>query len=155
MKKIFLIIVLILIITGCVNNEIKKEGNNLSYFTKDTKVYDVIDNNSFKGFGNLIFPINRNIPSDMTLENVGDIYIWYHYIDSNKTVEIVNYMKEKVDNGNKIFYDIYSEEEKNKNPDLKNTGLFFFKGNAWCASGSKLNTAAATATPTWTRYPIS
>ncbi|WP_313960949.1 alpha/beta hydrolase [uncultured Parvimonas sp.] len=129
MKKIFLIIVLILIITGCVNNEIKKEGNNLSYFTKDTKVYDVIDNNSFKGFGNLIFPINRNIPSDMTLENVGDIYIWYHYIDSNKTVEIVNYMKEKVDNGNKIFYDIYSEEEKNKNPDLKNTGLFFFKGN--------------------------
>ena len=98
MKKIFLIIVLILIITGCVNNEIKKEGNNLSYFTKDTKVYDVIDNNSFKGFGNLIFPINRNIPSDMTLENVGDIYIWYHYIDSNKTVEIVNYMKEKVDN---------------------------------------------------------
>ena len=37
MKKIFLIIVLILIITGCVNNEIKKEGNNLSYFTKDTK----------------------------------------------------------------------------------------------------------------------
>lgn len=129
MKKILLIIVTLLIITGCSNKEIKKEGNNLKYFTKDTKVIDVINNNSFKGFGNLIFPVDRNIPSNMTLESVGDIYIWYNYIDSDKTVEIVNYMKQEVDSGNKIFYDIYTEEEKRKNSDLENTGLFFFKGN--------------------------
>lgn len=129
MKKILLVIVTLLIITGCGNKEIKKEGNNLEYFTKDTKVIDVINNNSFNGFGNLIFPVDRNIPSNMTLEEVGDIYIWYNYIDPDKTVEIVNYMKQEVDSENKIFYDIYTEEEKRKNPDLENTGLFFFKGN--------------------------
>lgn len=128
MKKILLIIVTLLIITGCGNKEIKNEDNNLEYFTKDTKVTDVINNNSFNGFGNLIFPVDRNIPSNMTLEEVGDIYIWYNYIDPDKTVEIVNYMKGQVDSGNKIFYDIYTEEEKKKNPDLENTGLFFFKG---------------------------
>lgn len=128
MKKILLIIVTLLIITGCGNKEIKKEDNNLEYFTKYTKVTDVINNSSFNGFGNLIFPVDRNIPSNMTLEEVGDIYIWYNYIDPDKTVEIVNYMKGQVDSGNKIFYDIYTEEEKKKNPDLENTGLFFFKG---------------------------
>ena len=129
MKKIFIIIISLILITGCGSKETKKEGNNLEYFTKDTKVNEVINNNSFEGFGNLIFPVDRNIPSNMTLEDVGDIYIWYNYIDPNKTVEIVNYMKEQVDSGNKIFYDIYTEEEKRKNPDLENTGLFFFRGN--------------------------
>ena len=126
-----IIIVSLFFMTGCgkskiINNE---ASNDLSYVTKDTKVHDVMNNNSFEGFGNLIFPVDRNIPSDMTLEEVGDVYIWYNYFDADKTVEIVNYMKEQADSGNKIFYDIYTDEEKQKNPDLKNTGLFFFRGN--------------------------
>lgn len=90
-----------------------------------------MSDSSFEGFGNLIFPVNRNIPRNMTLENVGDIYIWYNYINPNKTVEIVNYMKNEVDKGNKIFYDIYTTSEKKSNPSLNNTGLFFFKAKSY------------------------
>ena len=96
-------------------------------FTRYSKVCEVVD--SFEGFGRLIFPVNRNISPNMTLENLGDIYIWYNYINPDKTVEIVNYMKKEVDCGREIFHDIYTENEKRKDPSLKNTGLFFFRGN--------------------------
>ena len=32
-------------------------------------------------------------------------------------------------NGQTIFYDIYSEQEKKTDPAKEDTGLFFFKGN--------------------------
>lgn len=38
-----------------------EEVNNIDTFTSDTKVYDVINNASFEGFGNLLFPVDRPI----------------------------------------------------------------------------------------------
>ncbi|MBQ7198669.1 MAG: alpha/beta hydrolase [Selenomonadaceae bacterium] len=97
-------------------------------FTQNTKVVDVINYENFSGFGKLIFPVNRGINKNLTLKNLDDILIWYSYINPAKTVEIVNYMKEKSDAGEKIFYDIYTDAEKNLDPRKKNTGLFFFRG---------------------------
>ena len=103
------------------------ESNNLSYFDRNTTVGEVINNSSFDGFGKLIFPVDITIPSTTTLSDLEDYYVWYNYM--NKTVEIVNYMKEEVEEGRQIFYPIYSEEEMRENPDKRNTGLFFFRGN--------------------------
>ena len=50
-------------------------------------------------------------------------------IDPDKTVEIANYMKSHAENGDVIFYDIYTDEEKAADPAKEDTGLFFFKGN--------------------------
>ena len=50
-------------------------------------------------------------------------------MNPEKTVEIVNYMKEKASNGERIFYDIYTEEEKRNDAAKRNTGLFFFRGD--------------------------
>ena len=127
MRKIVVLILVLILITGCSNNK-AKDGVKLDNITKDTKVYDVINDSDFNGFGNLIFPVDRTIDKNMTLDEVSDIYIWYNYIDSNKTVEIVNYMKEQVNSSNKIFYNIYTEEEMNKEPDKRNTGIFYFRG---------------------------
>lgn len=38
-------------------------------------------------------------------------------------------MRNQAENGDTIFYDIYTEEEKAADPAKKDTGLFFFKGN--------------------------
>ncbi len=135
MKKITINIVIIgVMIVGLFgyfnrSEENNHETNQLSHFTKNTKVYDVIYHESFTGFGNLIFPVDRTIDKNTTLDNIDDIYIWYNYINDDKTVEIVNYMKEQVDSGNKIFYPIYSEEEMDVDPEKRNTGIFFFRGN--------------------------
>lgn len=115
--------------TGCTtSNDESNVSNNIKYFTSDTKIYDVINNDSFQDFGRLIFPIDRSIAEDMTLEESENLYIWYNYINPNKTVEIVNYMKQQVDSGNPIFYSIYTEEEMKADPEKRNTGVFYFRG---------------------------
>lgn len=127
---IFLIIgvVLIALFTYFNHNQKNNVSNNLSYFTKDTTVSEVMNSKSFAGFGHLIFPVDRQFNGNTTLDNIDDIYVWYNDINADKTVEIVNYMKDEVDSGNQIFYSIYTNEEIKANPDKRNTGIFFFRG---------------------------
>ena len=99
---------------------------NKEYFTKDTPITDVMNDPAFGNYGRLIFPVNSGYYSGDTLGNLS--LTWYNYIDPDKTVEIVNYMKNHAVSGDQIFYDIYTDEEKAADPDKQNTGLFFFKG---------------------------
>jgi len=103
-------------------------------YTEDTKVTDVINDEVFDGYGRLIFPVDMQISDDLTLKNINTILPWYSEINTDKTVEIVNYMKEKAGSGQQIFYDIYSDDEKKSDLDKQNTGLFFFKGNTGAKS---------------------
>ena len=98
-------------------------------YTRDSLAVDVMEDPAFEGYGRLIFPVDRTISSSLRLEDVGDILIWYHNVNPDKTVEIVNYMKNQVQSGEQIFYDIYTDEEKAADLDKENTGLFFFRGN--------------------------
>ena len=93
-------------------------------FTKYSTIQEVLNTmpNS-----RLLFPVDRSIPLDMTLEELStsNVYIWYSFIDPNKTVEIINtlYLSK-----HQYFYNIYSEQEREKDPTKQNTGLYFFKG---------------------------
>ena len=103
-------------------------------YTEDTKVTDVINDEVFDGYGRLIFPVDMQISDNLTLKNINTILPWYSEINTDKTVEIVNFMKEKAGSGQQIFYDIYSDDEKKSDLDKQNTGLFFFKGNTGAKS---------------------
>lgn len=103
-------------------------------YTEDTKVTDVINDEVFDCYGRLIFPVDMQISDNLTLKNINTILPWYSEINTDKTVEIVNYMKEKAGSGQQIFYDIYSDDEKKSDLDKQNTGLFFFKGNTGAKS---------------------
>ncbi len=105
--------------------ELHTEGSTV--FTDDTLISDVMNDPVFGDYGRLIFPADTGYWSGDTL---GDLQLtWYNYIDPNKTVEIVNYMKSHAEAGETVFYDIYTDEEKAVDPDKADTGLFFFKGN--------------------------
>lgn len=41
----------------------------------------------------------------------------------------MNYMIDEVNDGRTIFYDFYTNEQKQQDPGKENTGLFFFRGN--------------------------
>ena len=69
--------------------------------------------------------MNTGYWSGTTLEQLQ--LTWYNYIDPDKTVEVCNYLRAHADN---CFIDIYTEAEKQANPELRNTGLFFFRGNS-------------------------
>jgi hypothetical protein len=85
-------------------------------YTADTKVWDVIDDPVFEGYGRLIFLADRTIDTNQTLREVGSILAYYTYVNTDRTVEIVNYMKTKAEAGEQIFYDIYTDEEKAADP---------------------------------------
>ncbi|MGZ0085179.1 alpha/beta hydrolase-fold protein [Caldibacillus thermoamylovorans] len=96
-------------------------------FTADTRIEEVIQDPAFGNFGRLLFPVNKSYYSGDTLGKLS--LTWYSNINPDRTVEIVNYLKERVLSGDTVFYDIYSDEEKAHDPDKKDTGLFFFRGN--------------------------
>ncbi len=97
-------------------------------YTADTKISDVINDPVFENYGRLIFPVDSSYYSGDTLGNLR--LTWYNNISPDKTVEIVNYMKDHAAADDVIFYDIYSEEEKALDSEKENTGLFFFKGTS-------------------------
>ena len=111
------------------NNQVQNNTSNLEYVDRNTTIGEVINDKAFKNFGNLLFPVDLNIDPNTTLEDVGSYYMWYNNINPDKTVEMINHLKEQSESENQIFYDIYTEEEIREDPEKENTGLFFFKGN--------------------------
>lgn len=111
------------------SEEMSTEKNNTADFTLNTKVTEVMNDPVFGDYGRLIFPADVSIDRNLTLKDVEDILIWYNNVNPDRTVEIVNYMKDQAEAGEQIFYDIYTDEEKAKDPAKENTGLFFFRGS--------------------------
>ena len=110
------------------NNNADNSDDYKEYYTRKTKISDVINDTAFGDYGRMIFPVDEGYYSGDTLEELR--LTWYTHIDPDKTVEIANYMKNRADNGGTIFYDIYTDEEKAADHEKADTGLFFFKGNA-------------------------
>lgn len=118
--------------------EVMKEVLGGQPYTRNTKIWDVINDPVFEGKGKFLFPINSGYYSGDTLGNLR--LTWYNNIDPDKTVEIANYMRERAAAGETYFFDIYTDEEKRADRAKQNTGLFFFKGNpgakfAVCSAG--------------------
>lgn len=80
----------------------------------------------FGSYGRLLFPVEDAYYSGDTLEELQLTY--YSHIDPDETVKIVNTLRERAADGQTIFYDIYTDEEKAAEPAKEDTGLFFFKG---------------------------
>ena len=108
------------------DRETKGDDTMETKFTVGTPIEEVIRDPAFEEYGRLLFPVDSAYWSGDTL---GDLWlIWYSHIDPGETVEIVNTLRERALAGETIFYDIYTEEEKAADPEKKDTGLFFFKG---------------------------
>lgn len=107
--------------------EVDRNMDSTKSYTKETRIEDVTNDPAFGEYGRLIFPADTGYYSGDTLGELR--LIWYNNIDPDKTVEIVNYMKEHAEAGDVIFYDIYTDEEKAEDSEKEDTGLFFFRGN--------------------------
>lgn len=113
--------------TSRAESTMNTSDNSGDTYTVNTKISDVISDPAFGEFGRMIFPVNSGYYKGNTL---GDLRLtWYNNIDASKTVEIANYMKTHAEAGETIFYDIYTEAEKEADSTKQDTGLFFFKGD--------------------------
>lgn len=98
--------------------------------TRNTTVGEVIANPALGDFGRLLFPVDRSVSEDMTLEEVSSssVYVWYSHIQADKTVEIVGDVISRAEQGEQVFYPIYTQAEMEADPSKRDTGLFFFRG---------------------------
>lgn len=95
-------------------------------YTKETCIRDVIYDPIWKSYGRFLFPLSPSYYAGNCLQDLSMAY--YNYINPDKTVEICNYLREQVQQGRQVFFDIYSEEEKRQDPSKYDTGLFYFQG---------------------------
>jgi acetyl esterase/lipase len=100
-----------------------------SHLSVDSTISDVIAHPAFAGFGRLIFPWDDRTPDpNMHLREI-DALLPYH--SKVNPVEVVNALNRMIDDANKgesIFYDFYTEAQKNAEPTKRNAGLFLFRG---------------------------
>lgn len=64
----------------------------------------------------------------MRLADVARLLPYHNYVTGERAVETINKMIDYVSDGNRLFYDIYSDAEKRADSRKNNTGLFFFRG---------------------------
>lgn len=120
----------LLLLSGCsavaAPVEQQTESQSAVRFTRESRIEDVQNDPAFDGFGRLLFPTNTYYYSGDTLEELELTY--YSHIDPDETVEIVNTLQNRAEAGQTVFYDIYTEQEKEADPAKRDTGLFYFKG---------------------------
>ena len=78
-------------------------------WNESTRIDEVTSYPAFGDWGRMIFPVDTGYYSGSTLGSLR--LTWYSNIQPAKTVEIVNYMREKADAGEQIFYRIYTDAE--------------------------------------------
>lgn len=85
----------------------------------------------FGNAGQLLFPVDRPFRNDETLAQISNAghCLWYSALSSTTTVQVLNYLAQQQAD-HQIFYPIYSETEMHQHPSRRNTGLYFFKGQA-------------------------
>ena len=83
-------------------------------YKRNSSISEVMSDPAFSSYGRLLFPVNTNYWSGHTLEQLH--LTWYSHINPDKTVEIVNYVRERSVAGEQVFFDIYTEEEKKADP---------------------------------------
>lgn len=104
-------------------------GNKVIDINEQTTVMEIINHPLFKGYGQFLFPTEHGLPpQNMKISQIQSLLPYHSHIDTQTTIDVLNYMQNEVSQGNIIFYDIYSAAEKKADPSKKNTGLFFFRG---------------------------
>lgn len=125
-KRMICLMALVLLLCG--TWAAAQEGMNMDV-SADTPIAAVINDPAFDGFGRLIFPTQfGEIPESLTLRNVGRLLPYHSHIEPETTLGVLRALKERATAGETVFYPIYTEAEMQENPELRDTGLFFFRG---------------------------
>jgi acetyl esterase/lipase len=137
------ITILCSVILGCtINDDTAKtdnkdqseyEGENgkmTDHLTTGSYIRDLVQHPAFKGFGELLLPLDNNSGYyDTKLSNVASLMPYHSHISPDIVVGAVNHMIDEVKAGKTLFYSFYTDEQKKQDPGKVNTGLFFLRGN--------------------------
>ncbi|MDR8392651.1 alpha/beta hydrolase [Aliifodinibius sp. S!AR15-10] len=100
-----------------------------NHLTLNDTVSDIVNHPAFEGFGELLLPWENNSSYyDTPLRNVGRLMPYHSNVQPEGVLSALNDMIDEVSSGRTIFYNFYSEQQKQQDPSKKQTGLFLFRG---------------------------
>lgn len=89
----------------------------------------LLNHPAFAGHARLLLPWDdRHYDESMPLSQLGTLLPYHSHVNPEIAVQALNRMVDDVRSGNTVFYDFYTEAEKQAQPAKRNTGLFFFRG---------------------------
>jgi acetyl esterase/lipase len=103
----------------------------VSYLDTGDSLGDLLDHPSLAGFAERTLPwYGRSYDRGLPLNRIGSLLPYHSEVDPAAVVRGLNLLIENAHRGVTVFHEIYSEEERRADPDLRATGLFFFPGKA-------------------------
>jgi acetyl esterase/lipase len=98
-------------------------------FNSQSTLGELLEHPSLDGFAERTLPwYGRTYDRDLTLKRIGSLLPYHSDVDSDAVLSGLNLLIENAERGVPVFHEIYTEEEKLRDPDLRATGLFFFPG---------------------------
>jgi acetyl esterase/lipase len=95
----------------------------------DDSIGDVLRHPAFAGFARLLLPWDKGRDDQtLSLRSIGTLLPYHTQVDPAVVVASLNRLIDDVSAGRTIFYDIYTDAQKQAEPSLKDTGLFFLRG---------------------------
>ncbi len=136
-----LLLVLMIFIAGCTKNGTAtgimsddetgtlNEDGSYAHVNENDSVLDIMNHPAFDGFGQFILPSDNGIyDKNMQLNSINSLLPYHNHVAPDTTVRVINHMIDEINDGKTIFYDFYTEQQKQKDPTKGSTGLFFFRG---------------------------
>ena len=120
---------------GAGNNTIEAEyngenGKMNNHLKTNNYVRDIVIHPAFKGFGELLLPVDNNSGYYNTmLSDIGPLMPYHSHVEPDIIVGALNHMIDEVNAGKTIFYDFCTDEQKSQDPGKRFTGLFFFRSS--------------------------
>jgi len=101
-----------------------------THLTKEHFVQDIARHPAFKGFGDLLLPLDNNSAYYATrINNIASTMPYHNAVNAGDVVNALNHLIDEVNRGKTVFYNFYDEDQKKQDSTKKYTGLFFYRGD--------------------------
>lgn len=111
------------------NNKNGGTGEVEGHLSTNNYVRDIVNHEAFEGFGELLLTRDNNSSYYNTqISNIGSLMPYHGNVRPDIVINSLNRLIDDANAGQTIFYDIYTEQQKQQDAAKRNTGLFFYRG---------------------------
>ncbi len=104
-------------------------GARDGHLTIDASIRYLLRHPAFAGFGHLLLPWDdRPYDESTRLSNIASLLPYHSHVNPGDVVTALNRMIDDAGHGKTVFYEFYTEAQKQQQPSKENTGLFYFRG---------------------------
>lgn len=100
------------------------------HLTLTSTIGDLLAHPAFHGHARLLLPWDEQADDlAMPLSQIGRLLPYHSQVHPAEAINGLNRLIDEVNQGRQVFYDIYTHEQQQADPDKQHTGLFLFRGN--------------------------